>query len=79
MAVVKSTKIAVEEINKVRNFGLFSMLRNLKNEIRYKFRYKLQKFFVSNLYLELKEVYETIYNTEEKIKSAYCPQTVVKS
>jgi len=30
VAVVKSTKIAVEEINKVRNFGLFSMPVNLK-------------------------------------------------
>ena len=55
------------------------MHENLKNEIRYKFRYKLQKFFVSNLYLELKEVYKTIENTEEKIKSAHCPKTVVKS
>ena len=30
VAVVKSTKIVVEEINKVRNFGLFSMLENFK-------------------------------------------------
>lgn len=30
VAVVKSTKIVVEEINKVRNFGLFSMLKNFE-------------------------------------------------
>ena len=37
---------------------------------RYKFRYKLQKFFVSNLYLNLKEISETIENNE---KSQKCP------
>jgi len=29
--VVKSTKIVVEEINKVRNFGLFSILVEMRN------------------------------------------------
>lgn len=78
MAVVKNTKIAVEEINKVRNFGFFSMLENLKNEIRYKFRYKLQKFFVSNLYLNLKTNSETIENTEEKLEMSTAICEVIK-
>ena len=67
--VVRSIKLLWKKLIKseISGFFLYSRIFN------YVIRYKLQKFFVSNLYLKRSASSEIIENTEEKIKVSTAP------